>query len=236
MMPTKKLTKLKWKVIRKIADILGFEIYDPTVTWLHDERFNAVRRHLIPGIPDDRCYVLFNAAQGISPLSGDIAECGSRKGKSARFILEGLGDLSQRTFHIFDSFEGLSKPAQQDRKVSGDTVWKSGDLATSQDVLLNNLDRFRNTISIRKGWIPERFSDVHERHFVFVHIDVDLYQPTRDSLEFFYDRMVPGGVIICDDYGSSSCPGAKKAFDEFFADRPEVLFHLPTAQALIVKR
>jgi hypothetical protein len=84
------------------------------------------------------------------------------------------------------------------------------------------------------GWIPERFTDVAERRFCFLHLDVDLLQPTHDALEFFYPRMVPGGVILCDDYGFETCPGARLAVDGFFASRPEPVVHLPTGQGLVI--
>ncbi|TIX21118.1 MAG: methyltransferase, partial [Mesorhizobium sp.] len=73
------------------------------------------------------------------------------------------------------------------------------------------------------------------RRFALVHIDVDLYEPTRDALAFFYDRVCANGMIICDDYGSGLCPGARKAFDQFFENRPEGIIELPTGQAIVVK-
>jgi hypothetical protein len=54
-------------------------------------------------------------------------------------------------------------------------------------------------------------------------------------LAFFYQRVSPRGVIICDDYGFTSCYGARKAVNDFFADKPESVIHVPTGQALIVK-
>jgi O-methyltransferase len=99
-----------------------------------------------------------------------------------------------------------------------------------------NLKRF-DFIHYYRGWIPTRFADVTNNRFSFVHIDVDLYQPTRDSLAFFYERMLRGGIILCDDYGSIHCPGATRAFDEFLADKPEKhVIQLTTGQGLIVKR
>lgn len=94
---------------------------------------------------------------------------------------------------------------------------------------------YEHMLVIHKGWIPERFKDVEDMKFSFLHVDVDLYDPTIDSLKFFYDRMTTGGIIMCDDYGSVSCPGAKKAFDEFFADKQENILELPSAQAIVVK-
>jgi O-methyltransferase len=88
-----------------------------------------------------------------------------------------------------------------------------------------------------RGWIPERFDEVKDLQFAFVHVDVDLHEPTRDSLVYFYERLVPGGILLCDDYGSAACPGAKQAFDELIADKPErSVIHLPTGQGFIVKR
>jgi len=66
-----------------------------------------------------------------------------------------------------------------------------------------------------------------------VHIDVDLYEPTRAAFEFFHPRMAPGGVMVCDDYGFASCPGARKAVDEYFEGKPDVPIELPSGQALI---
>jgi len=138
--------------------------------------------------------------------------------------------------HIFDSFEGLSEPTNIDLETRhGSKKWKKGDLAASIEETQKNLNIFQN-IFYYKGWIPDRFSEVANLQFALVHIDVDLYQPTYDCLEFFYERMVPGGIILCDDYGSSKCPGAKKAFDKFVSDKIELtVIHLPTGQGFIIK-
>lgn len=232
----RKIYRLKWKVKRGIAKKLGIAIYDPTVIWTNDIGFQSVRGLNIPGIPDDRGFLLYTIAQGVAGVVGDIAECGSRHGRSARFILHALRDQTNFTFHVFDSFEGLSEPGEKDMLDNGKTFWKAGALATPASVFEKYLAGFLDRIRIHQGWIPERFHDIaDDTRFRLVHIDVDLYEPTLQSLEFFYDKVQPRGVIICDDYGSSSCPGAKRAFDEFFADRPESVFHIPTMQALVVK-
>ena len=231
--------KILKKLLRKGLAASRVPIYSTTVRWPHDDGFNSTRERArkkgVSGIPDDRCYTLYKAASATSSLKGDLAECGCRQGKSTRFILSGTGIDSDKTIHIFDSFEGLSAPTGNDRLISGNSAWKPGALATSEDVLVNNLQMYEHMIRIYKGWIPDRFSEIEAKTFSMVHIDVDLYEPTLKSLDFFYERMVPCGVIICDDYGSLSCPGAKKAFDDFFSDKPEALFELPTAQAIVVK-
>ena len=74
-------------------------------------------------------------------------------------------------------------------------------------------------VRILNGWIPRRFKEISEQKFSFVHIDVDMFQPTLDSLKFFFPRLEKNGIIICDDYNFSSFPGAKKAWDEYFKDK-----------------
>jgi hypothetical protein len=91
-------------------------------------------------------------------------------------------------------------------------------------------------VTFHVGWIPHTFAAVEDRRFALVHIDVDLHAPTHDALVFFFERLEPNGIVVCDDYGSAYCPGARKAFDEFFADRPESIIELPTGQALVVRR
>lgn len=83
--------------------------------------------------------------------------------------------------------------------------------------------------------IPNRFKEVSEKKFSFVHIDVDLYQPIRNSLEFFYNRMLPGGIIVFDDYGFTFFPGAKKAVDEFMQNKNDFFIALPSGQAFLIK-
>ena len=90
--------------------------------------------------------------------------------------------------------------------------------SSSEKFVRNILDEF-DFIEIYNGWIPDRFKEVENKKFQFVHLDVDLYEPTRDSLNFFYPKLVQGGVIVCDDYNFSTFPGAKKAWDNFFKDK-----------------
>jgi len=177
----------------------------------------------------DRKYALDQIVQLVTDIDGDTAECGAFEGASSWFICRRISGL-KKSHHIFDSFEGLSEPGTQDG-----TYWTRSDLTAQEDVARRNLRKF-DFVIYYKGWIPERFTDVVEKKFCFVHLDVDLYRPTLDSLMFFYGRTSQGGIILCDDYGFNTCPGAKNAMDEFFQDKPERIVHLPTGQAFIIKR
>jgi len=78
-------------------------------------------------------------------------------------------------------------------------------------------------------------TDLGELKVSFAHIDLDLYQGVFDTLAFVYPRMPAGGVIVFDDYGFASCPGARRAVEEFFDDKPEKPLALHTGQAVVHK-
>jgi len=148
------------------------------------------------------------------PLSGDIAECGCAKGLSA-FCISALFKLADPQFtgagfHIFDSFLGLSEAAPQDYGTSSNPNMVQGKFAFSLEKVRRALSGFPG-ISFYPGWIPTRFAELSDRKFRMLNLDVDLYQPTRDAVLFFYPRLVPGGIIVCDDY---NWDGAKLAINE----------------------
>jgi hypothetical protein len=75
-----------------------------------------------------------------------------------------------------------------------------------------------------------------ERRYGLVHLDVDLYQPTLDCLEYFGPRVVEGGVIVMDDFGSPTCPGVPRAVHEYLARAPVFYtWKLAAEQAVLVK-
>ena len=175
-------------------------------------------------------------------LEGDYVECGVWKGHSAYMISHILSENGfNGKFHIFDSFEGgLSAKTEKDknliRKMSNEKVQKESDVFYSiEDQVKSCLKNF-GFISLYKGWIPNRFNEVEDRQFSFVHIDVDLYEPTLASLNFFYPKLVNNGVIVCDDYGLTQFPGAKKAVDEFLEKNSCKMFYaVPMGACFIIK-
>ncbi|AFL69156.1 TylF/MycF/NovP-related O-methyltransferase [Sulfurospirillum barnesii] len=175
----------------------------------------------------DRKFTLMNLLKIVTHLSGNYAECGVFQGATAYLIANAMQN-NEKLF-LYDTFEGLSEPSQEDG-----IYWSKGDLSAGIDFVKTRLKQFK-TIEYKQGLIPIRFKENEETRFKFVHVDVDLYQPTKDSIEFFYDRLVKGGLLICDDYGFKSCPGAKKAFDEVMQTKSENIIFLPTGQAFIIK-
>ncbi len=234
----KKLDKTRALVKRHIAESpLSKDLIIPShMVWRCEDYFvQAQSRVSVPGIPGMRCFFLQSCLRSLINVPGAVAECGVREGKSSLYLLYATN--TERQFFLFDSFEGLSDPHPQNDTLPSAVDPQTGEriFAGNSEQVIQRFEPFTN-VTVLPGWIPERFHVVSEEHFAFVHIDVDLYEPTRDSLEFFYPRLSKSGMIICDDYGSGAYPGARRAMDEFFADKAEMPIELPQGQAFIVKR
>jgi O-methyltransferase len=214
-------------VVRKIPEAIRYRPhYSPWLAPDFASLYESVRPYTLCTIAS--CWTLHNMLQHALHVPGDVAELGVFKGGTALLLRKAI-DGHGRALRLFDSFEGMAKAdAQLDRHRQGDFADTSveGVRAVVGD------DAF---IDYRKGWIPETFSGLEATRYCFSHIDLDLHQSIIDSLEFIYPRTSPGGVIVFDDYGFASCPGARRAVDAFFEDKPERPLALQTGQALAIK-
>ena len=180
------------------------------------------------------------ASQRFSNL--DTAECGVWKGHSAYMLSKIFVENNYSgTFHIFDSFEGgLSNKVEKDknllRNMTDDEVKNEKEIFSSHESQVAKVLSDFNFIKLYAGWIPARFQEVSDKKFSFVHIDVDLYEPTLNSLKFFWPLLVDGGFIVVDDYSSSQFPGATKATNEFLDKaNPSFFYKVPMGACFIVK-
>jgi O-methyltransferase len=220
----------RFRLLTRIARVLvpQYVMTAPEKAWfIDDEFFRQLYAFDSHDQAADRRYTLRQLLSLVNHVPGDTAECGVHIGTSSWFICDHFRG-SDRTHHAFDSFEGLSEPSALDG-----SFWRAGDLRSTEDHARAALSPF--DARLYPGWFPDRFDQVADRTFAFVHVDVDLYEPTRHAIEFFYPRMAPGGVILLDDHGLITCPGATRAVEEYMADRPEPIVLLTTGQAMILK-
>lgn len=172
----------------------------------------------------DRFYSLVQLFSQTLHLDGLMAECGCFRGLSS-FLMCGTVKAANpgytgQGFRIFDSFAGLSAPQAEDAINGTDRdaeqlreMTRAGKFAAKLHNVKAALAAFPG-IEYFPGWIPEAFPMEPHARYRFVHVDVDVYQPTRDSFEYFYPKLVPGGIIVSDDF---NWPGARKAIEEFSA-------------------
>lgn len=232
------------QVRRRLLGRGGFE-YTPKAVWWVDQAWtvpyrpfldrDAVNGQSFTRILDRR-FQLAELARAVRKLPGSTAECGVFRGVGSGIICQTLaGSYQPGELHLgFDSWDGVSEPEEADRMPNGEHAWHRGKLRTPMGETQDLLARF-DFCQLHQGWIPDCLTPAENRRFRLLHVDVDLRQPTWDSLAFFYPRMVPGGVIVLDDHGFSDCPGARSAAIEFFADKPEPIIEVPTGQAFVFK-
>ncbi len=183
------------------------------------------RRGAEPLLSNDEMFVLHELGRAQSGLDGDFAEFGVYEGCSARLLSEVKGE---RTLHLFDTFGGLPIPNAREGR-----VFASGHFSATLDGVRRKLASF-DKVCFHPGLFPQTASGLGDCRFALVHLDVDLEESTRAGLEFFYPRMLPGGILVTHDY--SIVPGVAAAFDSFLSDKPETLIELPTTQAMLIKR
>jgi hypothetical protein len=163
-------------------------------------------------------------------LGGAMAEAGVFAGASARLICEAKGDAP---LHLFDVFETLQAPPDGPAETA-----RAGELrghfgrthGTRADV--ERLLAPYAGVRVHAGVFPDTARGLEDERFSFVHLDLDLEPSTRDALEFFHPRLLPGGIIVGDDYND---PGVRRAFDAYFAGRTDTVIALPWGQGIVVK-
>ena len=167
-----------------------------------------------------RHFVLRGLVDHALSVPGDFVECGCWRGLSAIQIAAAIRRSgTPHSFLIFDSFEGLSEFREEDK--AGPSYVAERELevrktfVAGESIVRSNLEEFADFCEYYAGWIPARFEEMKDRRFSFVHVDVDLHDPTRDCLDFFWPRLAVGGVLLIDDYGHSSYPGSQIAVDTF---------------------
>jgi hypothetical protein len=175
-------------------------------------------------------------------IEGERAECGVFLGASALIACAAaqtrIPSYSGAGLHLIDSFEGLADPREEDRfEGSGPVDARSygrGAYMAPIEHARRALARFPD-VAFHKGWIPAVFEELPASRWSFVHLDVDHYAPTHAALEYFHPRLAPGGVIVCDDYGSPTFPGAQRAWHAYCEKHGVPFVVLDTGQAVILK-
>jgi len=161
-------------------------------------------------------------------MEGDLAEVGVYQGGSAKLICEVKRD---KDLYLFDTFTGLPEVSEDDTHF-GEKHWYENEFSnTSEEAIKKLLSRYQN-VHIMKGIFPESGKAIIEKKFCFVHLDVDLYKSTIESLRFFFPRMVKGGIIMVHDFHSD---GIQKAFKEFKNENEIRLIELTGSQAMVIK-
>ena len=163
----------------------------------------------------------------VAHLEGDILECGVFRGRSLlRMAVVAQRKCPQKVLFGLDSFDGFPAetitagdlgPGRSMEKVRG--RFKGANRVPLR--LLRAAADLQLPIRLVPGFFNETLPTLAKRRFCFVHLDCDIYESYKTCLDSLYDQVVPGGVILFDEYACPVWPGATRAVNEFFADKPE---------------
>lgn len=215
--------------IQNALHALGYRIekIDPLVESIPDDYNHSPFLPRVYRGALDRYLYFKDMVENVHIVEGDIVECGVSLGHGALlFTLFSDYVGKPRTYYGFDSFEGFPDPVEKDEitPIKGKGFW-----ANPPDTVLKVLrdgrlgeDVIRDRIRLVKGWFDKTLPTYTGR-IALLHLDCDLYESYKLSLETLYDKVQQGGVIMFDEYGDARWPGATKAIDEFFSDKPETV-------------
>ncbi len=160
--------------------------------------------------------VLHELAQRLARQEGAIVEFGCYVGTTSLFIRRIMNSLGAAgEFHVYDSFEGLPEKTERDESPLG-VQFKAGELSASKKVFMREFQKAGLALPvIHKGWFSDtKPSDVPDG-ITFAFLDGDYYESVRDPLRLITPKLLPGAVIVVDDYGNQALPGARQATDEW---------------------
>jgi O-methyltransferase len=179
--------------------------------------------------------------QALQLPTGDFVECGVFQGDMSFVVYHAAGLAgSRRRMHLFDSFQGIdpTRVADGEYQLSPNYVDHSNFYYRRAGLYEEVRHRFAQfpEVSVYKGFLPEALEGHAPDTIAWLHIDLNAAIPEVETLEILFDRVVPSGIVILDDYGWLVLRGQKDAEDAFFARRGYSVLELPTGQGIIVKR
>jgi O-methyltransferase len=195
--------------------------------FLGDERFiTAFNAHatgqIERGILWRTATVAWAARQAVR-RAGDFIECGCYKGTTARIVMD-LVDLGDRRVFLYDLFEHDASMAHNAMPEH------SGELFAQVKARFASLPN----VHVIQGAVPDSFAQGLPEKIAFAHIDMNSAPAEIGALNAIADRLVPGAVIVLDDFGALPYRAQHVAETEWFAARGIPVLELPTSQGLAI--
>lgn len=174
-----------------------------------------------------RIAVVAWAARNGMRLQGDLVECACYKGVTARIVCDYIDFAAQtgRKYYLYDLFEhDETMPHHHMPEHSG----------TLFDQVKRRFADLPNVV-VTQGRVPDSFAQAAPEKIAFMHLDLNNAEAEVGTLEVLFDRMVPGAMMVLDDYGWLGYRAQKLAEDPWLEKRGYRVLELPTGQGLLLK-
>ncbi|MDB5145728.1 MAG: hypothetical protein JWQ66_4441 [Mucilaginibacter sp.] len=181
-----------------------------------------------------RIHVICFFANTVKHLEGDFIDCGVNTGFCPRAVIDYTNFNSlNKNYYLFDTFYGMEPKYSSDYEMNRHSLLGYGKNASLYDQVK---EQFKDdNVKIIKGAIPDSLADVSIDKVAYLSVDMNCVYPEVMALEFFWDKLVKGAVIILDDYGYPGCLEQKVAHDGFAKSKGVEVLSLPTCQGIIIK-
>jgi O-methyltransferase len=219
---------------------LSYDFVNPAANyapWNDDKIFNETYNSISSFTLVDkyRCFEIWELAEKINAIDKEAAfiEIGVWRGGTAAIVGKKLSTIDAKVdFYLADTFEGVPKSSEKD------PFYNNGEHNDTSETMVKKMlsDKYNN-YTILKGIFPEATAHniPNDQKFGYCHIDVDVYKSAKDIVNWIWDKMIVGGVIVFDDYGFHTCNGITKYVNELKLDKDKVVIHNLNGHAIIVK-
>lgn len=182
-----------------------------------------------------RVYINLWAASYANKLEGDFVECGVNRGGFSRGIVDYIDFKNgNKKFFLYDTFKGIvPNQASSEEKHLLDHNKRYEMFDDNYEYVKKEFKDFN--VEIIKGIIPESLPKADIDKVCYLSIDMNLVYPERQALEYFWPKVVKGGIIVLDDHAHYGFEKQKKSNDEFFAQFDLEVLTLPTGQGVVIK-
>lgn len=206
--------------------------YPYDAPWIDDPEFSELYGKIRPNTLVDRvrCHSLYQICAQVKDLPGDVLEIGVWRGGTAGILTT---RLPGKTIYLADTFEGVVKSSE----------WEHYRDAAHSDTSIPVVEELLSSLGasnhvILRGSFPEDTGHLlGDRPLALVHIDVDVYLSAKDAFHHVWEQLVPGGIVIFDDYGFfGACGGIRRLIEEISGDRDKFFIHNLNAHAYVIKR
>lgn len=213
--------------------------------FLNDPKFQETYKRAVRGCGNDRQYhgewrthVALWAAQQAYRFEGNFVECGVYLGFMSSAIMTYLNwnkSFGSRKYFLIDNFEGISDQflTEEERQVDR-AKWFGDKYSGTFERAKQNLSEFKN-IEFVIGTVPDVLSDAKTGKVAFLHLDMNSAFPEIEAIKFFWPNIVPGGIILLDDYAYRGYAPQQKATDDLGRKLDFSVVSLPTGQGLIIR-
>lgn len=223
----------------RFFDDFAYEIVKPAARyspWIRDEvfqdTFKAIQKHTL--VDKYRCYELWTLVEQTQKIGGSIIEIGVWRGGTGALIARKakLCGITEPVY-LCDTFTGVVKASPKDH------AYRGGEHSNTSRQIVETLI-FENlkldNVKILEGIFPDQTAQIIEqKSFGFCHIDVDVYQSAKDIIDWIWDKMVVGGIVVYDDYGFMGCDGITRYVEEQRLNKDRLLIHNLNGHAVIIK-